>query len=109
MPTRYHNIDGSTGVDVELLAPGSGVNNINAIIITNRHATADATISLFIQDNPTSGTTKTFYILHTVALPADCSLLLDNKNILSFSNSTTTGFGLYTTVGSSDVVDIIIK
>ena len=109
MPTRYHNIDGSTGVDVELLAPGSGVNSINCIIFTNTHATADATVSLFIQDNPTSGTTKTFNIIHTIAIPADSSLLLDNKSLLSFDNSSTTGNGLYVTVGSSDTLDILIK
>ena len=63
MPARYYNITGSTGVDVELLAPGSGVSSINAIMLTNTHATADATVSLFIQDNPTSGTTETYYII----------------------------------------------
>tara|TARA_R100000458_G_C8231831_1_gene213307 strand:- start:86 stop:415 length:330 start_codon:yes stop_codon:yes gene_type:complete len=109
MPARYYNITGSTGVDVELLAPGSGVSSINAIMLTNTHATADATVSLFIQDNPTSGTTETYYILSTVAIPSDTSLLLDNKNILSFNNSSTTGYGLYVTVGSSDTLDILIK
>ena len=45
----YHKITGSTGVDVELLAPGAGVNNLRSIMITNVHATADATVSLFFQ------------------------------------------------------------
>ena len=52
--TPYHNITGSTGVDVELLKPGDGASNIKSILITNIHATADATVSLFIQDNPTA-------------------------------------------------------
>ena len=106
--TAYHNITGSTGVSIELLAPGDEINNIKSIVIANTHATADATISLFIQDDPTTGTTSTFYMLSTVAIPSDTSLLLDNSDMLSFNNSTE-GFGLYLTVGSSDTLDVLIK
>lgn len=106
---NYFNITGSTGTQVELLAPGSGVNNISSILLTNVHATADATVSLFIQDDPASGSTKTFYIIHTIAIPADCSLLLDNSSMLSFPNNRSTGYGLYIVVGSSDTVDVKIN
>ena len=105
----YHNITGSTGVTVELIAPGSKVNSIESIVITNIHASNDATVSLFIQDDPASGTTGTFYFIHTVAIPADTSLLLDNSSMLSFNNDNTTGYGLYTTVGSSDTINILIN
>ena len=106
--TAYHNITGSTGVNIELIAPGENSGEINSIMIANTHATADATVSLFIQDDPTAAAVSTFYILSTVAIPSDTSLLLDDKSILSFDNSTS-GFGLYITVGSSDTVDIIVS
>tara|TARA_R110000744_G_scaffold11572_1_gene35028 strand:+ start:184 stop:516 length:333 start_codon:yes stop_codon:yes gene_type:complete len=106
--TPYHNITGSTGVDVELLAPGDNSGGIKSILITNTHATADATVSLFIQDNPTAAVAKTFFILSTVAIPSDASLLLDNSDMLSFNNNLS-GYGLYVTVGSSDTLDILIK
>tara|TARA_R110000824_G_scaffold400413_1_gene607895 strand:- start:907 stop:1236 length:330 start_codon:yes stop_codon:yes gene_type:complete len=105
--TPYHNITGSTGVDVELLKPGDGGSNIKSILITNTHATADATVSLFIQNNPTAAAASVFFILSTVAIPSDTSLLLDSS-ILSFNNSAN-GYGLYVTVGSSDTLDVLIK
>ena len=104
----YHNITGSTGVDVELIAPGENIGSIKSIMIANTHATADATVSLFIQDDPTAAAASTFYIISTVAIPSDTSLLLDNNTILSFDNSSN-GYGLYLTVGSSDTLDVMIN
>mgnify|MGYP005822482057 CR=1 FL=1 len=106
--TPYHNITGSTGVDVELIAPGENVGEIRSIMMANTHATADATVSLFIQNDPTATATSTFYILSTVAIPSDTSLLLDNNTVLSFDNSSN-GYGLYLTVGSSDTLDVMIN
>ena len=106
--TAYHNITGSSGVTIELLAPGDGANEIKSILIANTHATADATVSLFIQDDPASGATNTFYMFKTVAIPSDTSLLLDNNDMLSFDNGSD-GYGLYLTVGSSDTLDVLIK
>jgi len=106
--TAYHNITGSTGVDVELIAPGENVGLIKSIILTNTHATVDATVSLFIQDNPTAAAASTFKIISTVAIPSDTSLLLDNSSVLSFNNSSS-GYGLYLTVGSSDTLDVMIN
>jgi len=106
--TPYHNITGSTGVDVELIAPGENVGEIRSIMIANTHATADATVSLFIQNDPTAAATSTFYILSTIAIPSDTSLLLDNNTVLSFDNSSN-GYGLYLTVGSSDTLDVMIN
>ena len=107
--TPYHNITGSTGVDIELIEPGTKVIGIKSIVITNTHATADATVSLFIQNNPSAAAASTFYILSTVAIPSDSTLILDNPSVLSFNNSTLTSFGLYLTVGSSDTLDIMIN
>ena len=58
--SRFHNITGSTGVDVQLLAAGDGASSVKSIMLTNIHATADATVTLFIQDDPLSGTTSTY-------------------------------------------------
>ena len=106
--TPYHNITGSTGINIELIAPGEKAGVIRSIMITNTHATADATVSLFIQDDPTAATASTFYILSTVAIPSDTSLLLDNSTVLSFDNSSN-GYGLYLTVGGSDTLDVMIN
>jgi len=106
--TPYHNITGSTGVDIELIAPGENVGAIRSIMITNTHATADATVSLFIQDDPTAAAASTFHIISTIAIPSDTSLLLDNSTVLSFDNSSN-GYGLYLTVGSSDTLDVMIN
>ena len=104
----YHNVTGSTGVNVELIAVGEGISSINSIVIANTHATADATVSLFIQNEPTAAAASTFYMFKTLAIPSDTSLLLDNKSMLSFDNSTV-GYGLYLTVGSSDTLDVMIN
>jgi len=102
--SKFYNITGSTGVTVELIAPNAA-NNIKSVLLTNVHATADATVTLFIQDDPASGTTRTYNLIHTIAIPADSSLFLDNPSMFVFGEE----FGLYITVGSSDTVDIIIS
>jgi hypothetical protein len=109
--TPYHNITGSTGVHAELLALGDTSGDIKSIMLANVHATADATVSLSIvklSDSSAANTSETYYIIHTVAIPADTSLLLDDPNILSFNNSTN-GYSLFITVGSTDTVDVIIR
>ena len=105
--TPYHNITGSTGVTVELIKPGDNTKDIRPIMLTNIHATADATVSLFVQDDPPSGVaTSTFKILSTVAIPSDTALLLDDKALLSFDGIR---YGLYITVLGSDTVDVLIN
>ena len=89
----------------ELISPTEDNNNIKSILLTNVHATADATVTLFIQDDPTSGTTSTYNILSSVAIPSDTALLLDNPSIFRFDDF----YGLYISVGSSDTVDVIIS
>ena len=107
--TAYHNITGSTGVNIELIAPGENSGEINTITMANTHLTADATISLFIQNDPIEGKTSTFYMLSAVAIPPGVSLLLDNKSMLSFDNSSAVGYGLYLTVDGSDALDVMIN
>jgi hypothetical protein len=102
--SKFYNITGSTGVTVELIAPDD-VNNVKSILLTNVHATADATITLFIQDDPESGATSTYNFLSTVAIPSDTALFLDDPSMFRFDEF----YGLYITVGSSDTVDVIIN
>jgi hypothetical protein len=100
--TKYHNVTGSSGVDVELLAAGDKSSNVKSIWITNTRASNAATVSLYINNNTTN---KKYYFLSTLVIPANGSLLLDDSNSLSFDNS---NYGLYMTVGSSDTLDVII-
>ena len=101
----YHNITGSTGVDVELIAPGSDVNTIKSIVLSNVRASNDATVSLFIQ-SPTLN--KSYHIIKTVNLPFNTSLVLEGNDIPRFNNSTN-GYGLNITVGGSDEVDVLLN
>ena len=105
--TAYHNVNGANGVDVELLAPGDNANNVKSILFTNVDDAA-ITLSLFIQDDPSSGSTSTFYLIHTLSIPQNASLLLDDKDLLKINNGSD-GYGLYVTVGSGDVMDVFIN
>ena len=110
---RLYNIKGASvsggKATTELLAPSANNPNIKSILLTNVHATADATVTLFIQDDPASGArisfTSTFNILSTVAIPSDTALLLDESSIFTYGNK----FGLYITVGVSDTVDVMLN
>ena len=108
MATFNHNIVGSTKTLNTLLAPGDSSGSIRSILITNVHATADATITLFIESSPYTGASSSFHLLHEVAIPADTSLILDNPSMVSFDNSSN-AFGLYIEVGGSDTVDVLIN
>jgi len=103
--SKFYNVTGSTGVTVELISPIEDNGGIKSILLTNVHATANATVTLFIQDDPISGVTSTYNLIHTIALPADSSLLLDNSSMFRFDDF----YGLYITVGSSDTIDVIIN
>jgi len=105
--TPYHNITGATGVDVELLAPGDNAGNIRSISFANT-ADADATLSVFLQDDPSSGSTSTFNLIYKVRVPKETTLLLDDSSMLRFDNSSN-GYGLYITVGGSDTLDVTIN
>ena len=102
--SKFYNILGSAGVDSELIAPGAD-NNIKAVSIANLHGTNNATVSLFIQDDPTSGSTSTYNIIYKIAIPPASTLFLDDENMFRFGRQ----FGLYINVGSSDTVDVIIN
>ena len=104
--TAYHNIDGSDGVNVELLARGDNASNIKSILITNTTA-GSANVSLYIQDQPSSAVAKTYYLCKDITIPIRSSLLLDDTNMLSFDNSLS-GYALHFTIGGSETADILI-
>ena len=104
--TPYHNITGSTGVTTELIKPGSNSGALKSIVITNTRAGNGATVTLFLQSNPSGGVPKTFNLLFTTPIPVNMSLLLEERDGIAFNNSI---FGLYVTVGGADTVDILIS
>lgn len=109
MPVLYHNITGSTGVNVELLAANSAVGSLRSISITNVHVSATGTLDLFLQSVVQEGVALdkvTYYLVKNVSIPSGSTLLIDNIPMLSFDNSR---FALNATVGSSDTLDIIIN
>lgn len=103
--SKFYNITGSTGVTVELIEPLKKNIDIKSILLTNVHATADATVTLFIQDDPADAAAKTYNIISTVAIPSDTALLLNESSIFKCPLD----YGLYITVGSSDTVDVLIS
>ena len=107
--TPYHNILGATAQDNELIALGDASRKrIKTLQITNVHASAVATVDLYLFKDSTDTTkSKTYYILNQVLIPFGVSLLLDG-DILSFDNTTQTGYSMYINVGSSDTVDVLI-
>ena len=100
----YYNIVGSSSVTTELISPSVNT-NVGSLTVCNTHASNSASITLFIQNDPTSGTTNTYNIVKAVVLPAKTTLLFDNKDLFNYNNS----YDLYITVGSSDTVDVIIN
>ena len=103
-----HNINGSAGVDVQLIQPGDNTAGIKSILLTNtRDSDTAATVTLFIQDDPPAGVaTSTFNILKKVSIPRSTSLLLDDAALLSFNGNV---YGLYINVGTSDTLDVLIN
>ena len=106
---KYHNIVGSTATVTSLIPIGSKSPPIKSIVITNtRDSDTDATVSLFLQNDPDTGASSTFEMLHKVLIPRQTSLLLDESSMLSFDNSAK-GFGLQLQCGSSDTLDVLIN
>ena len=103
--TSYFNITGSTGVTSTLIDSTESVGSIKSISIANIRD-GDATVTVFIQDDPTVGTTSTFKIIEDLVIPKGVTFIIDGPIPLSRGN---TGFGLHITVGSSDIVDVLIR
>ena len=119
--TPYHSITYDSGllhngvaagINMELIGPGEDSGNIHSIMITNTHNTADATVTLFLQDHPFGAAFSTINIIKKIIIPAGASLLLDDSKLLYFNNNNEDGYGLYLTIGAIDgtnLLDIIIN
>ena len=101
----HYNIVGSSSVTTQLIAPNSEKGNIKSILITNIHNSANATVTLFIQDSPSGGSTSTYELLGSITIPFNAPLLLNEPSIFRFDNK----YGVYITVGSSDTLDVLIS
>ena len=107
MATRYHNLVGTTATTIELLPPNSKVGSINSITISNTNNTDSSTVSLFIQDDPSSSAKSTFYLFRNIVIPTGVTLLLDNSSMLNFDKAT---YGLYIRANAtSALLDILIN
>mgnify|MGYP003317562569 CR=1 FL=1 len=105
MASIYHNVTGSTGLDVELIAAGLNVASIGSIAITNTSSSVEASVSIkLFKDSDGS----TFQMISNVAIPVGTTLILDDQSLLRFDNSRR-GFGLFASVASDTVCDILIN
>ena len=103
--SKFYNIDGSTATTVELVSPSGANAIIKSVLLTNTHDTVTATVSLFIQDDPISGTTSTYKLINKIYVPVGASLLLDEPSIFRFGEK----YGLYVQVASTTTIDVIIS
>ena len=99
----YKNLRGSTAVTTELVAPGSSY-NISRIQITNVKTSGTGTISLFLQNAPTSAAASTFTFVYKKVIQNGDYLTLINE-IPGINSS----YGLYATIDSSDEIDIFLS
>ena len=116
----YHSITYDTtvlhngvtaGANMELIAPGENSGSIHSMMITNTHDTVNATVTLFLQDQPDGAASNTINIIKKIGIPPTVSLLLDEPKLLAFDNGDENGYGLYLTIGAVDgtnLLDIII-
>ena len=104
MATFHHNVSGE--LTKELIAPGSKV-KVSSITFTNVQKVSKCKVDLYIEKKLLGK----FYIVKTVEIPIQTTLILDDKEI-NFSNDE---FGLFIKLtklgsGSGDpAVDVIIS
>ena len=102
--SKFYNIDGSTATTVELVSPSAANAIIKSVLLTNT-STSTTKVTLFIQDDPISGTTSTYNLIHKIYIPAGTSLLLDEPSIFRFGEK----YGLYVQVANTTTIDVIIS
>lgn len=106
--SRLYNVKGSGvagGQDTwELISPDDEY-VAKSILIANVHDSADAVVRLFIEDDPTSGSTNRYEIIHELAIPTSSSLSFE----VPLAFKVPLSYGLYAKVSSGTIVDIIIS
>ena len=105
MAKLYHNVTGSTGVEVELLPAGSNVGRIGSICVTNSSSSVISTVGFRLYKDATS---ETFQIQAKAVIRVGVTMIIDDQALLNFDNSRK-GFGLFAVVGSDTVCDILIN
>ena len=107
MARYFNNLTGAGvvgGQDThELIAPGEA-NNISSITVSPS-ASADITFTLFIEDDPISGTSRRITMLNSITVPYRSGLILNDASMFSFGEE----FGLYIKVGDTSTVYLIIN
>ena len=103
--SKFYNIDGSTATTVELVSPSGANAIVKSVLLTNTSTSTTATVTLFIQDDPISGTTSTYNLIHKIFIPVSSSLLLDEPSIFRFGEK----YGLYVQVTNTTTIDVIIS
>jgi len=104
----FYNVKGASvsggQVTTELVPPNIEY-NVKSLLLVNTHDSASATVTLFIQNDPSSGTTNTYKITNNVSIPAGAALAFDQPLIFYVPEA----YGLYVTVGSSDILDVTVN
>ena len=104
----FYNVKGSSVIGgqetTELVAPNFAY-NVRSLLITNVRDSTAATITLFIQNDPTDAATNTYKIINSVVIPAGSALSFEQPLIFRVPEE----YGLYITVGSSDSLDVIVN
>lgn len=104
---KYFNLTGPGivgGKDTyELTAPGA-VNNIKSITIAPA-GSLNVAFTLFIEDDPISGTSRRITMLNNIVIPYKGGLILNDASIFDVGDE----FGLYIKVGTTDSIDLIIN
>ena len=105
--TAYHNISGTVAQDTELIALNDLLNKTVKNIYVSNTKSGDATVSIYVfKDSTNTTVSETYHFIKNMIIPKGVTLVLDDSSLLGFNNSI---FSLYITVGSSDIVDVIIR
>tara|TARA_R110000823_G_scaffold243678_1_gene367853 strand:- start:108 stop:428 length:321 start_codon:yes stop_codon:yes gene_type:complete len=103
--TLQHNI--TTTLTQNLLSAGDKVGDARSITLSNVDSTNDAFVDLFLNQGDNN-----YYILKNVLIPLGSTLVLNEKDNISFNNSSS-GFSLRIKVDDGNTtavaVDVIIK
>ena len=110
MAKLFHNVAGSTGVDVTLLSPGDISVPIKSIVITNTDASIKATLTMFLGKASSTGKgAESYRFLKELSLPTKTTFIIDDNYIPGLLGYNKQIYGLYLTVASSTNVDVLIN
>ena len=104
----FYNVKGASvsgrKITTELVAPNLEY-NVRSLLLTNVHDSVAATVTLFIQNDPTDTATNTYEIIHGVVIPVGAALAFEQPIIFKVPEA----YGLYIKVGSNDLIDVTVN